>query len=525
MTARIDVDVLVAGAGPTGLMLALALARGGARVRVVDRLDGPSVATKALGVQARTLELYDRIGIATDAVALGRKAVAARMWAGGRTLARVPLGDIGHDLSPFPYLLVLGQDDNERLLGAALRAAGVEIEWGTELVGFEQDAKRVVARLKRCGRDGGDRHDALARRLRRRAQRGAAARRHRLPRRAVRTRVLRRRRDRARADGGRRTQRVPARGRLPAACSRCAATRTGASSASCRPRCARGATWPSTTCAPRSRRTSAIASSWTAARGSPPTGSTIGARNGSASGRIFLLGDAAHIHSPVGAQGMNTGLQDAANLGWKLARVVRGEAPEALVDSYALEREPVAQRLLATTDRAFAFVVSDAKGAALLRTRVVPRILAFAMRFRAVREFAFRTIAQIGIRYRGSPLSLTEVGWPRGAPAAGDRFPWVRVALDPGGTPVDLYSRLDAERFTWIVFGDAPAGVLPPALAAAIDTVVVPPLPANAPALARARIAPPMAFLVRPDGYIALATRRADVEALANAWRGRFGLA
>ena len=120
-------------------------------------------------------------------------------------------------------------------------------------------------------------------------------------------------------------------------------------------------------------------------------------------------------------------------------------------------------------------------------------------------------------------MTLTEIGWPRGAPAGGDRFPWVRVALAPGGDPVDLYSRLDAGRFTWIVFGDAPASPLPPALAASIDIVLVLPSPANAAGLARAHIAPPMAFLVRPDGYIALATRRADVKTLGGAWRGRFG--
>jgi 2-polyprenyl-6-methoxyphenol hydroxylase-like FAD-dependent oxidoreductase len=503
-------------------MLALALARGGARVRVVDRLDGPSVATRALGVQARTLELYDRIGIAADAVALGRKAVAARMWAGGRTLARVPLGDIGRDLSPFPYLLVLGQDDNERLLGAALRAAGVEVEWRTELVAFEQDAKRVVARLKHAdgaettvttpwlaGCDGA--HSAV-RRLAGIDFPGApyehvffvADATARGPMADGELNVFLR-------EGGFLLL-FPMRGdahwRIVGIVPPHLRDGRDLAFDDLRPSLAAdlGDAFAVDACA------------WF---------STYRIHHRRAErfglGRLFLLGDAAHIHSPVGAQGMNTGLQDAANLGWKLARVVRGEAPEALVDSYAIEREPVAQRLLATTDRAFAFVVSDAKGAAWLRTRAVPRLLAFAMRFRAVREFAFRTIAQIGIAYRKSPLSLTEIGWPRGAPAAGDRFPWLGVALVPGGPPIDLFTRLDAKRFTWIVFGDAPAGALPPALAEAIDTVVVPPLPANTRLLARARIAPPMAFLVRPDGYIALATRRADVEALTGAWRGRFG--
>src|SRR5882762_2960425 len=96
--------------------------------------------------------------------------------------------------------------------------------------------------------------------------------------------------------------------------------------------------------------------------------------------RCFLLGDAAHVHSPVGGQGMNTGLQDAYNLAWKLALVVKGHADAALLDSYEAERIPVAQRLLATTDRAFMLVVSDRWIAGLFRTRILARIAAFAMR-------------------------------------------------------------------------------------------------------------------------------------------------
>ena len=116
--------------------------------------------------------------------------------------------------------------------------------------------------------------------------------------------------------------------------------------------------------------------------------------------RCFLLGDAAHIHSPVGAQGMNTGLQDAYNLGWKLALVVNGQADAALLDSYEEERVPVAQRLLNTTDRAFRLVVSDNWLAGLLRTQVLARIAAFAMSRERIQRLAFRVVSQIGIDYR-----------------------------------------------------------------------------------------------------------------------------
>ena len=133
--------------------------------------------------------------------------------------------------------------------------------------------------------------------------------------------------------------------------------------------------------------------------------------------RCFLLGDAAHIHSPVGAQGMNTGLQDAYNLAWKLALVVSGRAGAALLDSYEDERIPVAERLLSTTDRAFSLVVSDSWLAGLFRTRVLAKILAFAMRLERIQKLAFRTISQIGIRYRDSPLSETLPGLPESGAA------------------------------------------------------------------------------------------------------------
>ena len=149
--------------------------------------------------------------------------------------------------------------------------------------------------------------------------------------------------------------------------------------------------------------------------------------------RCFLLGDAAHIHSPVGAQGMNTGLQDATNLAWKLALVAQGRAHAALLDTYEAERLPVAQRLLATTDRAFRLVVSDSWLAGLLRTKVLARVAAFAMARQRIQRFAFRTVSQIGIHYRASSLSASEPGLPDAAPRAGDRFPWLRLQLAPDG--------------------------------------------------------------------------------------------
>ena len=180
--------------------------------------------------------------------------------------------------------------------------------------------------------------------------------------------------------------------------------------------------------------------------------------------RCFLLGDAAHIHSPVGAQGMNTGLQDAYNLGWKLALVVIGQTGAGACST---PTRPSAFRspsgCSGTTDRAFSLVVSDSRLAGLFRTRILPKMLALAMRLRRVqRKLAFRTISQIGIRTANSPLSETLPGLPDAAPRAGDRFPWLRLKLSPDGPAEDLFGKLDDTRFNLIVIGQpAPPAGLP----------------------------------------------------------------
>ena len=138
-------------------------------------------------------------------------------------------------------------------------------------------------------------------------------------------------------------------------------------------------------------------------------------------GRAFLLGDAAHIHSPVGGQGMNTGIGDAVNLAWKLAAVLNGGAADNLLDTYEPERIGFACRLVATTDRAFSFVTDRGPIAWRLRTRVVPLLARFLFRLDAVRSFLFRTVSQIGVSYRDSPLSAGAAGSVRG----GDRLPWI----------------------------------------------------------------------------------------------------
>ncbi|MGH8866085.1 MAG: FAD-dependent monooxygenase, partial [Burkholderiales bacterium] len=231
--------------------------------------------------------------------------------------------------------------------------------------------------------------------------------------------------------------------------------------------------------------------------------------------RCFLLGDAAHIHSPVGAQGMNTGLQDAYNLAWKLALVIKGQADSALLDTYEEERIPVARRLLNTTDRAFRLVVSDSWLAGFLRTQILARIAAFAMSRERIQKFAFRVVSQTGIHYRNSSLSESTEDPPRGAPSAGDRFPWLRLRFSENDPVEDLFQKLDDTRFNLIVIGQLVPSQEAIGLGELLITYEIPADPVNEVELARAKIPQPSFFLLRPDGHVGFCGKHFEVAAVA----------
>jgi 2-polyprenyl-6-methoxyphenol hydroxylase-like FAD-dependent oxidoreductase len=496
-----DTDVLVIGAGPTGLMMADQLARRGVQAMVIDRHAGPARETRALGVQARTLEIYRHLGVESRALELGKIATGANIWAQGKHMARVPLGDAGRGVTPYPYILILGQDDNERILGDHLQGLGLSVQWNTELVALVQDNEGVTATLKQtdgstrtvtaawvAGCDGA--HSAV-RELNGIGFPGApyehvfyvadteasgsmvAG--------EVNVYLLRqgfhlffpmRGEDHWRIVG---IVPTPLRDRHDLRFDEIEpAIRAEAGSALSIASCS----WFSTyrihhRAAARFR-----------------------------SGRCFVLGDAAHIHSPVGAQGMNTGLQDAYNLAWKLAMVVQGRAGAALLDSYEQERIPVARRLLETTDRAFRLVISDSPWAGLLRTEVLARIAEMAMSQRRVQAFAFRTVSQIGINYRESPLSQSRDALPADAPASGDRFPWMHLALQRGGSAQDTFDAFDDLHFHLVVFGqDAPAGA-GSSLGDLLRVHRVPDAAVNQQEAAHAHIPLPSYYLLRPDGHV-----------------------
>ena len=516
-----DTDVLIVGAGPTGLMLANQLARRGVRAVIIDRHTGPARETRALGVQARTLEIYERLGIVDRALELGKQGTGANLWAEGRWMAHVPLSDAGQNMTPYPYLLILGQDDNERIMGDRLRELGMSVQWNTELTALEQQPDHVAVTLRQS--DGGQRKLSAA---------WVAG-----------------------CDGARSSVREL-----------CGIAFAGAPyehvffvadtevTGSMVPDSVnvylwrqgfhlffpmRGADhWRLVGILPvelRNRNDVSFESVIPSLRSEAGAGlsfktcawfSTYRIHHRSAERfrdrRCFVLGDAAHIHSPVGAQGMNTGLQDAYNLAWKLALVVQGRARATLLDSYEAERMPVARRLLETTDRGFRLVVADNWLAGLFRTKILARIMAFAMSRKRVQSLAFRIISQTGIKYRTSALSQSLGAMPGDGPRAGDRFPWLRLKLATGGPIEDLFQKLDDTRFNLITIGQPPASG-GGALGDLLRNHAIPDDPANDAELRRAKIPRRAFYLLRPDGHVGLCGVDADSAAISRYVSERLG--
>jgi hypothetical protein len=221
---------------------------------------------------------------------------------------------------------------------------------------------------------------------------------------------------------------------------------------------------------------------------------------------------------------MNTGLQDAYNLGWKLSLVVSGQADARLLDSYEDERIPVAEALLSTTDRLFSLVISDNWVTGLLRTRLVPQLMGLAIRLKRIQRLAFLTISQTGISYRASALSETEPGLPEAAPHSGDRFPWLRLMLSPDGPQEDLYANLDDRRFTLIVFGQSVPADGTMGLRGNLRVLTVPDSPENTRELQRVGVPSTAFYLLRPDGYVGLSGQKLDAAAVERYVVKRLGL-
>lgn len=389
-------EVLIVGAGPTGLLLAANLARAGVGARIVDRAPLPVGESRAFGVVARTLEIFDGLGIAKEAIRRGRRLDSLNLYDGGRSLARFDMGGLD---SPFPFILGLPQYETEALLGQLAEDLGVRVERPMALTALKQDPEGVLATLthpdgetEACragwvvGCDGA--HSAVRR------EAGFS---HAGPDLKSRFALLDARAELDLPNDGvhiffhpegalamfplpqenywRVAADLPSETELPdepdlELFERLIAGRTPLRARLSDPLWATGFS-------PRERKV-----------------------DGYRRGRVLLAGDAAHTHSPVGAQGMNTGLGDAHNLGWKLAMVTRGEARDSLLDSYTTEREPVATGVLAGTRAATRLVTLSSPVSRGLRRRA----LGFLSGFGPVQRRGPSYFHQLHVNYRKSPI-------------------------------------------------------------------------------------------------------------------------
>jgi 2-polyprenyl-6-methoxyphenol hydroxylase-like FAD-dependent oxidoreductase len=236
-------------------------------------------------------------------------------------------------------------------------------------------------------------------------------------------------------------------------------------------------------------------------------------------GRCFLAGDAAHIHSPVGAQGMNTGLQDAHNLAWKLAMVISGQAGWNVLETYNQERLPIARSLVRTTDRVFNLTLNTNPLARFWIMYVAPKALALILNEKHLARLAFTTISQIGIRYRTSSLlrDASLGAFPRHAPQPGDRLPY--VVFHEQGKTVNIQDRLQAPAFHLFVFPGTQAGAKAQALQLTADAfdgaIVVETIPLTAatkPLYEALGVQHGGCYLIRPDLYVAYRSAALNAE-------------
>jgi 2-polyprenyl-6-methoxyphenol hydroxylase-like FAD-dependent oxidoreductase len=494
-------DVLIVGAGPSGLVLALWLIKQGVRVRIVDKGERAVENSRALAVHARTLELYRQLDLADDVVADGHQTEAWNLWSEGTHKTRVSVGEMGKGLTPYPFILVYPQDRHEKVLEERLNSLGVQVERHHELVDFTEHDSHITARfrdprkqtdpdpskndsdIETCeatfiiGCDGA--HSAVRRTCEMEFEGGTYSHLFFV----------------ADVEGGGR----PMNGEMHLGLGRSEVTLLFAYDRGRNARLAGVVDEKSLTKDISEATFEDVAPHITKAMGLKIDEvnwfSTYRVHHRMAGafrkGRAFLVGDAAHIHSPVGGQGMNTGIGDAINLAWKLAAVLQQRADISLLDSYEVERAAFAKSLLQTTDRAFNTIVSQGYIARFVRSILVPSLAGVILGFDLSRKGIFRRVSQIGINYRHSALSAGSAGYVQG----GDRLPWAPVgdadnfdSLKAITWQVHVYGAVKNEMTEWCQSMGIPLHVFP-----------------WNQKYQEAGLAQDTAYLVRPDTCIAVA--------------------
>lgn len=441
-------SVLIVGAGPSGLMMAAQLLRNGVQPVIIDSRKGPTDQSKALAVQARSLEIYRQLGIIDPILNGGKKANGVLFNEDGKRVSKLSLKNVGEPQTLFPYIMMYQQSKNERLLLDYLTQNCCPVYWDTSLISFEQKPEGFDVLLKsdevqmylKCdwliGADGahsvvrkelvipfkGDTYqhqfyladvtlsdlddDLLHLHL---SKPGFAAF-FPMP--------------------------EPGRYRIVGSLSPELLAKQDLTINDIKPHLNNVA---------KARINIAETHWFTTYRLHHRMAESFRAQ------RAFLIGDAAHIHSPVGGQGMNTGLQDAYNLAWKLAGVINGQCLPAILDSYAAERMPVAKDLLATTDRAFTFIISDGFWNRILKKWLLPVALKKLWGSEKLRAAFFKRVSQIGISYPESVINrhlsqATKI-------IAGDRLPYLKLYDEKKQVETDLHEWCSKPGFTFIALG------------------------------------------------------------------------
>lgn len=494
-------EVLIIGAGPTGLALAAQLIRYGVDFVIVDKKESTTPYSKAIGVQARTLEIYEQIGMAEGLVSKGWIADKARLVEGGEVRGEIDLSNVGRGLSPYPFLLIVEQGKHESLLYEYIRLHERDVRWSTELESFAQSAAEVNAVVRTAA---GETETITAKYL-------------------------------VACDGAHSTVRHElgiefsgstfermfyvadvdidwqfTHDALHVCLAKSTITAFFPMKGDRRWRIV--GTFPEGHEADEGRVLYEEIEKQIVADTELKLDITnvnwfstykVHSRHVSkfSEGRCFLAGDSAHIHTPAGAQGMNTGIQDGYNLAWKLAAVLKQDADEKLLATYNEERLPNARRLLQTTDRVFQFGASDEAVVAFFRTKIFPYIANLALNMDAVRNFIFPLISQIGIHYRDSSLSTGGRGFNV---KAGDRMPYFEIEGE------SIYEYLRDPSFHLLTFSDGSSALKTSSeLGGFVDARTFPLYPRVAEIFGTSRT---FTILLRPDNYIGLISEGSDVE-------------
>ncbi len=508
-----DTEVLIIGAGPTGLMMACQLAIHGIAFRIVDKNETSSKASGALIVQARTLEIFAQMGISAEAVMEGIVADKLNILFNGKKVARVSLKDMGGDLSPFPFLLMLEQSKTEKLLLKFIGEHGHSVERGVQLKSFAQDGEGVTSVIV-------------------------------LPDKSEQT--LRSKYIIA-ADGSKSTIRqslnIPFTGKVypkPIFIVDCKAKTdfapdeinflfTQSYVAGFFP--LKDFRWRIDSNLPKYLEKMEKISfddikndfhSWTktditfqnmewfsVTHSHQKYASVMRVQN------CFLAGDAAHVNTPVGSQGMNTGLQDAFNLAWKLSFVIQNKAKPEILDTYSTERLAISKGFGRYADSIFRLVTSRNILVKLFRFYVLRVLISLVFpvveRKKIYRLMFFKAISQIGIHYRKSILSYYEAekNFSKDAPKPGNRIPYVEFIYN--GRSTNSFKILSGTCFNLFVFAD----ILPREIKAMsekfnLHVLLIKNLHETKNLYDKFYIIESGYYLIRPDMHIALRTATLD---------------